>query len=160
MRRLVVCALVALLASGCTGGPQPVEPEPSGSASASPTPSAAPTMPEQAREDSHEGAASFVYFWVATFNYSAQIADSSGLRQLSEDCSGCSRYAQTIDSEPPVEGDIWRVLETEVISSSEGFEVIAQVEMRDQEGRRVESIGFVLTTSTPRRVADLYLVES
>ena len=89
----------ALVLGGCTGDPAPQEPTKTAS---SPRPSSTlkpPVMPEQAKEDSPEGAAAFVTHWVAVFNYASLSGDIDSLSVLSASgCEGCSHYLQLIRS--------------------------------------------------------------
>lgn len=50
-------------------------------------------MPDQAREDSPEGAAAFVKHYVDVFNYAASTGDVEELSRLSSPaCEGCQSY--------------------------------------------------------------------
>ncbi|AWB92631.1 hypothetical protein C3E78_10705 [Aeromicrobium chenweiae] len=50
-------------------------------------------MPDQAREDSPEGAAAFVKHYVDVFNYAAATGDVEELTRLSSpSCKGCQSY--------------------------------------------------------------------
>ena len=87
MRR-VVTALLLMLLVGCSSDPEPKEPGPS----AKPT-ITAPTMPPQAKENTHEGAAAFVDHYVKVLNYAAATGDVEELSRLSSPkCDGCQKY--------------------------------------------------------------------
>ncbi len=89
MLRLAVAACLLVLAAGCTD-PEPKEPEPS--TSATPT-VAAPSMPAQAKENTPEGAAAFVDYYIRVLNHAASTGDVTKLSDLSDpECSGCQKY--------------------------------------------------------------------
>lgn len=95
----VVVGLLVLL--GACSQPEVIEPEPAASPTASARP--APTMPEQAREDSDEGRVAFVAHWIDVFNHAQATGEVDDLRQLSgADCAGCQEYidlfAKTYDA--------------------------------------------------------------
>jgi len=84
-----------LLLGACTDDPAPKEPTGTASATASrPAPTATlPAMPDQAKENSPEGAAAFLAYWVETLNYASATGDVGELSRISSpDCSGCARY--------------------------------------------------------------------
>ncbi|MGA8850675.1 MAG: DUF6318 family protein, partial [Aeromicrobium sp.] len=61
---------LAFALAACSSDPQPREPDPTSATRPSST-STPPTMPAQASEDSPEGAAAFVNYWVTVSNYAA-----------------------------------------------------------------------------------------
>lgn len=85
--------IVAVLAlTACSGDPQPREPDPSATPTSTST-ATPPPMPDQATEDSPEGAAAFVDYWVDVSNYAAATGDVTELSRISSaDCSGCQSY--------------------------------------------------------------------
>lgn len=83
----------ALLVGACSSDPAPKEPAGTPSASSQAPTAAPPTMPAQAREDSPEGAAAFVVYYIDVFNHAARTGDVTELSKLSSpDCTGCQRY--------------------------------------------------------------------
>jgi len=91
-------ALAAVLLLGaCSGDPSPKEPTETAS---KPTPTSTatlPAMPDQAKEDSKEGAAAFVDHWIQVLNYSMATGDVRELSRLShDDCAGCREYIDAI----------------------------------------------------------------
>lgn len=83
---------LAFALTACSSDPQPREPEPSSTAQPSST-ATPPAMPAQASEDSPEGAAAFVNYWVKVSNYAAATGDVSELSRISSpDCTGCQKY--------------------------------------------------------------------
>lgn len=81
-----------LLLGACSSEPTPLEPEPSRSVTSTPT-ATPPPMPDQAEQDSPEGAAAFVKHYVDVFNYAAATGDVEELSRLSSpDCEGCQSY--------------------------------------------------------------------
>lgn len=106
----VVVGLLVLL--GACSQPEVIEPEPAASPTASARP--APTMPEQAREDSDEGRVAFVTHWIDVLNYASATGQTAELEDLSaDDCSGCLEYIDlyrdTYESGGSVEGAEWEV---------------------------------------------------
>lgn len=96
MKRVYVVAF-ALVLAGCGGDPPPMAPS-TPSPSASSTSLAAPVMPEEAKEDSKDGAESFVRHYVRLINFAQATGDSTGLRAASwERCQACSRVSDAID---------------------------------------------------------------
>jgi hypothetical protein len=91
---MAAAALVLLLAACESGSDDPTPKEPTSASPTSPIPTATlPTMPAQASEDSSEGAAAFVKYYVDVFNYAAATGDVDELSRLSSpDCDGCQRY--------------------------------------------------------------------
>lgn len=89
MLKLVVAASLLVVVAGCSD-PEPKEPRPSPSATPTVT---APTMPAQAKENTDEGAAAFVKYYIDVLNYASntgQVEDLSGLS--SPQCQGCNGY--------------------------------------------------------------------
>lgn len=84
--------LTATVLAGCADDPAPREP----GRSASPTPTSTaspPPMPEQATENSAEGAAAFLDHYLDVMNYASHTGDVDPLRDLSlDDCTGCQKY--------------------------------------------------------------------
>ena len=90
----MLAAVLILLLSACDSGSDQATPQEPTASSSSPAPTATvPTMPAQAAEDSSEGAAAFVKYYVDVFNYAAATGDVDELSRLSSpDCDGCQRY--------------------------------------------------------------------
>lgn len=109
----------ALVLGACSSDPAPREPdEPAATTSTAPT-VAAPTMPAQASEDSDEGAAAFVKYYVDVFNYAAATGDVAELSRLSSpDCAGCQSYItlykQTYASGGYFRGGDWKIGDLEL----------------------------------------------
>jgi hypothetical protein len=108
--------LVSALALGaCSSDPVPRQPDDDATTSASPTPTAPPpTRPAQASEDSPEGAAAFVDYYVRVFNYAAATGDVAELSRLSApSCDGCQRYIDlyrdTYEAGGYFRGGDWRI---------------------------------------------------
>lgn len=91
-------ALAAVLLTGCTGAPEPREPDPAGSTS--PKPSATPPpLPEAATQETPDGAASFVDHYLEVLNYAAHTGDTDSLRALSgSECGSCEKYVDVVDA--------------------------------------------------------------
>ncbi|WP_262852923.1 DUF6318 family protein [Mumia quercus] len=97
-------AAVALLSVGACTGEEPADGDPSATPRVSATPSATstptpPPLPAEAREHSADGAAAFVEYYIAVFNYAATTGDTTALAAASmSTCSACNglvkRYEQ------------------------------------------------------------------
>lgn len=94
MRRLCCALFVGALVVGGCGGEDPPAPVPTSVATTSANPGATlPPMPEQASEDSPEGASNFARHYVDVLGYAANTGDLDELQRLSDpDCDGCNRY--------------------------------------------------------------------
>ena len=131
LRAIAVAGLVLL---GACSDPDVKEPTPKPTASASPS-LAPPTMPAQAKEDSSEGAAAFVSYWVDVFNYATQTGDVRPLqRASSETCSGCQRYInkirQTYAAGGHYRGGAWTLSDLQVTSSASIRTVFVRVKSK------------------------------
>lgn len=86
----LAAAVAALFLGACSSDPEPREPDSSASPRASATP---PALPDQARDDTTEGAAAFVTYYVDLLNYAAATGDTEALEAATaKDCSGCQKY--------------------------------------------------------------------
>jgi len=85
---------LAFALAACSSAPQPREPAATTAPAPAPSSTAtAPVMPAQAAEDSPEGAAAFVTYWVQVSNYAAATGDVTELTRISSpDCTGCQKY--------------------------------------------------------------------
>ena len=90
----MLTATLILLLGACDASSDTATPREPAASSDSPAPTATvPTMPAQAAEDSSEGAAAFVKYYVDVFNYAAATGDVDELSRLSSpDCDGCQSY--------------------------------------------------------------------
>jgi hypothetical protein len=93
----VLAIAATLLLASCTEDPKPIEPKPSASAKPSAT---EPNFPARAREDTPSGAATFVGYWVSTFNYAARTGNAAPMREFAGKCKPCNRYARKFESLP------------------------------------------------------------
>lgn len=122
--------IVAAVALGaCSGDPQPREPDPSVTPTSTATP---PPMPEQATEDSPEGAAAFVDYWVDVSNYAAATGDVTELSRISSpDCSGCQSYIDlyrdTYEAGGYFKGGDWTPQNVEVETVNESQQVFVSI---------------------------------
>jgi len=126
-------ALAAVLLLGaCSGDPSPKEPTETAS---KPTPTSTatlPAMPDQAKEDSKEGAAAFVDHWIQVLNYSMATGDVRELSRLSTDnCSGCQKYVESIRSMYErggyLKGGMWDIENVRVAEAGPGRLVTVDV---------------------------------
>ena len=87
MRSITLAIATVLLLASCSDDPEPIEPTASASASTAPSP------PTQAGEDTPDGAASFVSYYIEVLNFAARSGDVSLLTALSSSrCDGCREY--------------------------------------------------------------------
>lgn len=90
-------AAVALLSVAACTGEEPADGDPSATPRVSATPSATatptpPPLPPEANEHSADGAAAFVEYWIAVFNYAATTGDTKALDAASDvECLSCQR---------------------------------------------------------------------
>jgi hypothetical protein len=151
----LIIAAVAL--GACSGDPQPREPDPSATPTSTATP---PPMPEQATEDSPEGAAAFVDYWVDVLNYAAISADVEPLRAISDaQCHSCQSLIDSLASPPSSEAPqlpAWEIMSVEPSIT----EVTATIAVLEEDGRSQYTLRFQLATSPPRRLSDLRRAES
>lgn len=91
---LFIAAAMVLVLAGCSNDPQPRDPATTATPTSTSTSTATPPLrPPQADEDSPEGAAAFVSYWVEVSNYAAATGDVDELSRISDpDCSGCQSY--------------------------------------------------------------------
>ncbi|MGY1605245.1 DUF6318 family protein [Geodermatophilus sp. SYSU D00815] len=104
LRFLTGLALSAVLVSGCSSKQEANDTLPTAEeTTSSPTlePLGPPDfpVPEEAREESDEGARLAAEYFLALTGYAIDNLESSPLRELSHDCAYCSNLAQTIESE-------------------------------------------------------------
>lgn len=155
-RAAAIAAL--LLAAACGGEPEVLEPDPTtaGTTDVSPT---APRLPEQAREESDEGAAAFAAYWVDLFNYASRTGDVAELREFSSSCRPCAEFAQSseelADGERPTE-DVWTIETTTVSRDQTTSDVRFGLTLL---GGETSTVAFELTPRPPYRITDLYRVE-
>lgn len=134
MRRpvLFVCAaLLALSACGDVNEDRGTVPDPTTSPS-SPTPSPAPTMPDQAKENSPEGAAAFVSYYVDLLNHAAGTGDVEDLSRASgSECDSCRKYiemyASTYEDGGYFEGGTWEPSNFEVDGRPDEADVFIKI---------------------------------
>lgn len=99
-------ALAAVLLAGCSGQPAPREPDSTEGASPEAT-TTPPPLPEAATQETAEGAASFVDYYLAVLNYAAHTGDTSPLRAVSRsDCEGCADYIRHYEERAEAGGRI------------------------------------------------------
>lgn len=130
VRRALAAAVagLALLAS-CSDNPEPAPLEVSGSPSASPSADAAPEMPEEARENTPEGAEAFVRYWVEVLNAAGAEGDVKALHKLSlRSCDTCTGIADGIArvyaDGGSIEGEGWSIESASVLPGADNTLVI------------------------------------
>lgn len=156
--------LVALLTLGaCSSDPAPKEPKPSPTPT-SPTPTAtAPSMPPQAKQDTPSGAANFVKHYVDLVNFAANTGHVGPMKSASRRCQPCDSYAAEF-AKPPVDGErfggvLWRLKDASVSRTRSPLEVGTEVSVREGRSSRRYRFTFVLTSTAPFSVRDIYILE-
>ena len=148
--------LVVLLTLGaCSSDPEPKEPKRTAT-SATPTASP-PTMPAPAKEDTPSGAATFVNYFVATFNYAARTGDTTPMTRAAPNCKPCSKYADDFDrlaSSDRADEDVWTVKDLSIGASRNPIELDAKVSVA---GEGTTELTFVLNSKAPFEVRDIYM---
>ena len=162
-----------LLLGACSGDPEPKEPSPS--ATSQPTSTATPpAMPDQAKEDSPEGAAAFVTYWVQVLNHASVTGDVRALSQASSSgCSGCEKYIKKIESVYAAggyfKGGNWELGRQHVTGYSDEVRIAVELKIErglfreakgvDEEVSRAESVevGFSLPAHAPWTVDQFFL---
>ncbi|WP_211208762.1 DUF6318 family protein [Aeromicrobium marinum] len=123
-----------ILIGGCGGDdPVPREPEPTPSSTATP-----PPMPDQARENTVEGAAAFVTYYVDVLNYAAVTGDVDELEELTDpSCEGCARYVElfrnTYADGGAISGGAWSL--GTITIRDDGIETLASTDVQINEGQ-------------------------
>ncbi|NRQ50490.1 DUF6318 family protein [Aeromicrobium stalagmiti] len=132
-----IVLVTALLLGACSSDPEPVEP----TRSSPPTPTVTPpAMPDQAREDTPEGAAAFVKHYVDVFNYAASTGDVEELSRLSSPaCEGCQSYIDlyrdTYQAGGYFKGGDWTIGDLSLEIESEQTFLTTRVDVADGRGR-------------------------
>lgn len=114
-----IVLVTALVVGACSSDPAPKEPEPTTPTTTATPAVTVPSMPTQASEDSPEGAAAFVKYYVDVFNYAAATGDVEELTRLSSpDCEGCQSYIklykETYEAGGYFRGGDWKIGDLEV----------------------------------------------
>jgi len=149
--------LVVLLTLGaCSSEPAPKEPKRTAT-SAAPT-ATPPTMPPQAKEDTPSGAATFVSYFVGTFNYAARTGDAELMRKAAPGCDTCNKYAadfERLKTFDRATEDVWTVEDLSVGASRNPIELDAKVRVAGEAG--TSELTFVLNSKSPFEIRDLYI---
>ena len=124
-------ALSAVLLAGCTGDPEPREPDPTGSTGPKPT-ATPPPLPEAATQETPDGAASFVDHYLEVLNYASLSGDVAALEELSaEGCVACQRFIDTVADTyaggGSFEGGEWSLGDVQVEQLTEVWSVVGPV---------------------------------
>jgi hypothetical protein len=154
MRTIALAIATLLLLGACTDDPEPIEPEPSKSSEPA---AVAPTMPASAKEDTPSGAANFVAYWVATFNYGAQTGDVEPMLSQAGKCKPCNGYASDFKRLAPSDRapePVWRLSNVSVTADRDPIEVEAEVDIAGEE--RPSTVVFVLNKRAPFELRDIY----
>ncbi len=154
MRSFALAIAALLLLTSCTDEPEPIEPTASPSAKPSAT---APSMPKEAKADNPSGAATFVGYWVSTFNYAAQTGDVEKMLEHAQRCKPCRGYAEDFRGLAPsdrAEGPVWKLSNVSVSPNRNPIEVAADVEITDEE--EPAELVFVLNKKAPFELVDIY----
>jgi hypothetical protein len=152
--------LVTLLLVGSCSDPEPKEPK---SSPTSPTPTAtAPTMPAQATENTPEGAAAFVKHYIDVFNYASNTGDVEELRDLSDDCEACEKYAAKFHSiyarGDKISAHLWTLTSADLEQDDHGTHVTAAVDVDEGQIKKYK-FRFELPRRPPFSVQSITIVE-
>lgn len=129
MRTFALAVAATLLLASCTDNPKPIEPKPSATSKSTPS---KPTLPAKASEDTPSGAATFVGYWVETFNYAAQTGDVAPMREFAQKCKPCLGYADDFQSLPTSKrptGPAWTLKDVSVAPNRNPIQVVTTVEV-------------------------------
>lgn len=153
-RFALLCAALVVLAA-CMGDPEPREPTGS-----PPTSSATPPpLPDQAKEDSPEGATTFVGYFVDLVNYTARTGDSKELDTLTRGCKNCEQPLTTVkeirDDRQRIRFDLWELHSVEWADTS-ADQGVADVTSHGEEGDKRFRLALVLTPTPPYKVVDMF----
>jgi len=160
VRVIAIFLAAALLFAGCTED-KPKEPDPT----SKPTPTATvPPMPAQGQDNSPEGAAVFVSYYIALFNHAAATGDTAPMRALSSNCEGCTKYADSFEATysrgDNIPGKLWDLRTRNVRVYEDSVDVLTTIRMIE-EGKPVEyRVGFVLPVKPPYKVKEIFKGDS
>lgn len=150
---IILAAL--LLLGACSPDPEPKEPPTS---SATPT-AVVPTMPDQAKENTPEGAAAFVKHYIDVFNYAAQTGDDAPMKAIASRCVPCNEYAKDFrslkSSGSLAHAPVWSLSDIKVETSHDLLEVNARVSVLN-DARSPYRLTFVLSKQPPFELRDIY----
>lgn len=94
MRTLALAISALLLASACTGEPEPIEPTASPSASSTVSP---PALPDDSRQETPEAAIAYVKHWIEVFSFAVNTGAIDEFEALNDPkCEGCKSYRRQI----------------------------------------------------------------
>jgi hypothetical protein len=158
MRSFAFAIATLVLVSSCTDNPEPIEPKDSASPSQAPT---EPAMPESAKDDTPNGAANFVDYWVKTFNYGAQTGKVEPMLSHAGSCEPCRGYARDFRRLAPSDRankPVWRISNVSVTANRDPIEVEADVDIADEPSPSV--LVFVLNDRAPFKLVDIYKSQS
>ena len=152
MRSFALAIAALLLLASCSDDPEPIEPK----TSASRTPTE-PVLPDSAREDTPSGAANFVDYWVATFNYGAQTGNVELMLSHAGECEPCKGYAKDFRSLPAkkrAKGQAWTLTNVRVGPERDPIEVVANVRVLKE--NKTYPLTFVLNSRAPFELVNIY----
>lgn len=158
-RTAAIAAL--LLASACSGQPEVLEPDPTATSS-TPGPKSPPPLPPAAEEFSPSGAATYVQYWVDTFNFAAMTGDATQLKSISTSCDPCAAYAKDFEAltederatEPP-----WEIKSVAASEASEPILITAKVNVARDSSGAARTLQFALSKGDPFTLDDIRELE-
>ncbi|MGZ5369609.1 MAG: DUF6318 family protein [Aeromicrobium sp.] len=153
----------ALLCVGCTED-KPREPDPTTKPSPTATVPSMPTMPNQARDVPPEGAAAFVRYYVALFNYGAQTGNTAPMLALSSGCVACSKYAESFET-VHARGDhiaakLWDLRTIDLRMQGDSIDVLTTIQMIEKGKPTKYQVGFVVPVKPPYSVNEIFEQDS
>lgn len=158
LHAVVLAAVLAALA-GCSGDPEVREPDPTPSPAGT-AGATVPAKPPQLGEDSEEGAAAHVYYWIDLLNYAASTGDAEDLLALSERCKECREFASSArdlgEAERPTR-DTWTVDDLAVQERDDSTDVTVGITLL---GGEQSEVVFQLTEEAPYAITGLARYDS
>ena len=154
MRSFALAIAALILLSSCTDDPVPIEP----TATASSTTIPKPKMHDEARKDTSNGAATFVAYWVETFNYAAQTGEVDPMMEHARDCTPCREYAARFRGLKPskrADGAVWKLSNVSISSDRDPIKVAATVDVSGEDSPG--QLTFVLNDQPPYELRDIYM---
>ncbi|MGA8852057.1 MAG: DUF6318 family protein, partial [Aeromicrobium sp.] len=113
-----------------------------------------PTMPAQASEDSPEGAAAFVNYWIALVNFGAVTGNVKQLKATSRGCEPCTKLSGALASQEATERPTKKVWRPSSITP-DAVGARATVEVSEGELSQVYDLRFAITETLPYSVRDI-----
>ncbi|MDP3967997.1 MAG: DUF6318 family protein [Nocardioides sp.] len=155
VRRALTAAVASLaLLAGCSDNPEPAPLDADSSPSASPSADAAPEMPDEAKENTPEGAEAFVRHYFEALSVAFSTGETDQVSTLARrECSGCTAITSEIESiykdGGRVEGGRWAAQRVQVADVGGSSDVPVTVLISLGRSTVTHKKGAEATTSKP-----------